>query len=542
MVVPLRSPTPVRGRSLVAQSGATTLIALVGLLTGLLVDVVVAGRFGAGAATDAFFVGARLPLAVAVVVLVGANQALVPAVAAWSSTDGVPAAGRRTSTVCLVAGGAGAALGLLLAGGSPWICRLQAPGLSSSGVHLAAQVLVVMSLTLPTTAVAEVLRAYLNAQRAFVVPALVTVVQNVAVIAVVAATPHPSVLTVAWGYAAGSALRLLLLLVMALRRGLHANPLAEVGAPEPWQASRLCLRPLAGAGLQPLVRVAEQALASALPTGSISLLNYGYRLVSGVGGAVLFRSVIVTLVPRLTAAMTTGRLALARELTALGTRLMVLVSVPLTTFLVVLAEPAVRLLFERGRFTDRSAATLGVLLTVLALSMPADAVNRAQMAPYFSKLDMRLPWRNNVLGMVVNLALLPLALLAGSPTAALLLVALAYLVSRWVTVVHGQWHLHRDGLDRGAQVLRTLRLLALPTLLASGAMAGLAGGLQLYGADASPRLAVGLAVSAAAGAVVLVGGLVPARAALRALVRTPAGDPAAPRQLMTVRDGSAQDG
>lgn len=513
-------------RSLVGQSALTTLAAVLALVSGLAVDVVVAASFGAGSATDSFFVGARLPLAVATILLIGANQALVPAVSAWLVDLGEEVSGRLAAGVTTVALAVGAAVAVLVAVASGPLCRLLAPGLSPPGVELAAEVLTIMALTLPAAAVAEVLRAYLNARRAYVLPAVVNVVLNLTVVLVVLLGRDASILLVAWGYAAGAILRCVVLAAAAVRRGLALNPMPGLRRRECWSAVRLCSRPLTGAGLAPVVRIAEQAVVSFLPSGSISLLNYAYRLVTGIGGAVLFRSVIVALVPRLTESISRGRHAVARELTALGVRLMLVVSLPLAMATAVLAEPATRLLFQRGRFEASDAALLGLLLTLFATSMPADGVIRAQLAPYFSRLDTRLPLRNSLLGMVVNLALLPIVLLFDGATAALCTVVVAYSLSRWVTVAHAQRHLRRDGLAPQVQLGAVLGLLGPPLVLSAAVMLTLGALLDVYGKGPSAELAFSLAVMVVAGGAALLVPLLARRRTLRRMLRTPPDDPA----------------
>jgi len=507
------------GRSLVGQSGLTAVAAATALVSGVVADAVVAATFGAGAETDALFVGGRIPLAVTTVLLIAANQALVPAFASWVVLHGERRAGSLTCSVALLALLAGGVLAAALGALGPAVCAVIAPGLSEDATARAASVLSAMTLVIPLMAVSEVLRAYLNARSAFVTPALINVVLNTTIIAFVLRQGGDDVLVVAWGYVAGSALRAALLFAMALRRGLRLNPFPGLRRREAWSAVLLCGRPLSGATLAPLVRVVEQGFVSMLPPGSISLLNYAYRLVAGLSGAVLFRSVIVTLVPRLTGAVSRGQDAAVRHLTGLGMRLMIVVSVPLATFIAVLAEPGVRLLFQRGRFGTSDAALLGALLVLFAASMPADAVSRAQMAPYFSRLNTKVPFRNALVGMLCNVALLPAALLVDGAEHTLYVIGLAYVVSRWVTVLNGHHCLRRDGLDPDGRVRVTLRVLALPVLTAAVVMVCFGLALDLYGSLTGPLLAVLLLVDTAVGGAVLTGLLLLRRSKLSALLR-----------------------
>ena len=120
---------PAGGRQggLARQSMLTTVAAAVGLASGLVLDVLIAYRFGAGRATDAFFVGNRLPLALSAVLLVAANQALVPTFSRWLSQDDQrrwsELAGALLTRVLL----GGLAVALLLAAAAPALVAVTAP-------------------------------------------------------------------------------------------------------------------------------------------------------------------------------------------------------------------------------------------------------------------------------------------------------------------------------------------------------------------------------------------------------------------------------
>ena len=77
--------------------------------------------------------------------------------------------------------------------------------------------------------------------------------------------------------------------------------------------------------------------------------------ISAIGGSVFFRSVIVVIVPRLTEATATGREREASRMTRHGITLMLAISVPLTMFMAVLAQPATVGFFRRGHFDLQDA-------------------------------------------------------------------------------------------------------------------------------------------------------------------------------------------
>ena len=293
-------------RAVMRQSGLTGVAAAAGVIAGLVLDISIAFRFGAGENTDAFFVASRIPLGIAAVVMAAANQALVPAFRTSLTKRGDQHTNRFISMVVCVVLAVGVLITLAAWLGAGPLIRATAPGISAQEVSLAASMVPVMFAMVPLVALAEVLRAYLNASYAFVAPALMTVVLNGLAAVVILAGPmllglhHKDIHLVAYAFLSGAVAQAVFMWAMAVRRGLHFQPAIDLRDKELRGIGSLSIRPLAASGLNPVARVGEQLIVSFLPTGSITILNYGYMVVSAVGGTVFFRSVIVALLPRLT--------------------------------------------------------------------------------------------------------------------------------------------------------------------------------------------------------------------------------------------------
>lgn len=423
---------------MIRQSSLTSVVAGGSVLAGLLLDAVVAAKFGAGRTTDSFFVAARIPLGLNAVVVAAANQALVPAISKSLVTRTEGETWRLVSTIltAIVAGGA-LLVALSTAVALP-LMRVTAPGLSASEVHLAASLAPVVFLMVPLVSCSEVLRALLNARFSFVAPAATGLVLNGVSALLILALARHDIHVVAWAYAAGAGAQVAFMFVFSLVRGFKFRPSLRITDPHVAAVGRLCVRPLVASGANPLARVGEQLMVSFLPPGSITILGYGYRLISAVGGTVFFRSVIVAMVPRLTRAFATADSESAVRISRLGLRIMLTLSVPLTALMAVLARPTATVVFQRGGFTRADAALLGAVLSVYSASLIGSALQRALLAPFFAKLDTRTPLRNTLYGVGANLVLLPVMVLpwGRSNPEAVLGVAVAYSVAQYVNVGH----------------------------------------------------------------------------------------------------------
>jgi murein biosynthesis integral membrane protein MurJ len=492
-------------RAVIRQSGLTGIAAGASVAVGLLLDITIAARFGAGRATDAFFVSARIPLGLVAVVLVVANQALVPAFNTSMTKHGDAATSRLVSRIVgtvLVAGG-----GLLLVVSllAHQVIRVTAPGISESEVSTAAGMVPIVFAIVPLIAVSEVMRAFCNARYAFIVPALMNVVLSGIAATVILVGPRHDITVVAWGYLAGAIAQVSFMVVMATRRGLRLRPAIDLRNRELRAVGTLSIRPFAAAGLNPVARLGEQLMVSFLPPGSITILNYGYRLISAIGGTIFFRSVVVALVPRLTEAHLRGDNQEVLRITGLGLRIMFALSVPLTVFMAVLSRPAAMVVFQRGNFSHASASLLGIVLAVYSISLVGSALQRVLLAPFFARLDTRTPLRNTIYGVAANLALLPLLTLPfgwGNPNA-IIGIALAYSLAQFVNVVHAR-HRLRSMVGPPARGLARLA----PRLIGASVISGAAmsGAVLLFQLDDTlPRgtLLLRTAVTAVGGAAIL---------------------------------------
>ena len=460
-------------------------------------DATIAALFGASARTDAFFIAATIPFALASVLLASANQALVPLINSWFKDHGADTAMERVDGLMgtsLVITTAIAAVGIALA---PIIPSILAPGASAATKSSASEITALLFITVITRVGAEVIRALLNARFSFAAPASMPIAENLAVLGTtLLLADRLGVPAVALGYVAGGIVQLGYMYVVARTKGLRVRPRVRFRDPEIRVAFRLLRLPLAGTGLNMFARAVERFFASFLPAGSITILNYAWVVVNSLGGAIFFRSVVVALLPRLSEARRDDDVS--RQLVGDGVRLMALISIPLTAFVIALAQPLVRLLFQRGAFSPTSALLLGSVLAIYALQFPLDAITRVFLSFWYSRLDTRVPFHNVALGVGIDVVFAAILVWPFGIRG----LALAYVLSSVGNLLHGYITVDRRLHLRLSPLLRLLGKIVL-----ASALAGVAGAATLAALPASPGLfnrVLAVAVPAVAASAVLV--------------------------------------
>ncbi len=389
-------------RSLGRTSFRVTVLAGAALVAGFAVDAVVAALFGAGADTDAFFIAATIPFAIAAIMIAVANQALVPLFVKWygeEGSEGPRNVGGMIGAMLVIAGGI-FVIGVAL---SPVLPRLIAPGASAATKALAADLSIVLFATVLTRTAAEALRAVLNARFSFVIPAASPLlISGGALLTMALLHNRLGIAALAFGYLFGGILQVVVLTIATMRKRIAIRLGFGFGSPAVRGGLRLLGWPTASNGLNLFARIAERFIASFLGVGAITIVNYAWRIINAIGGTVFFRSVTVVLIPSL-AKSEDGSESQTKTLLT-GSRIMLMVSVPMTAFLIAFSGDVVRILFERGEFVGEPVQLLSEVVVVYSLALPFIAITRVLLSTMFARLDMMQPFINRAILVAINIA------------------------------------------------------------------------------------------------------------------------------------------
>lgn len=347
-------------------------------ILGFVRDILIAAALGAGPIADAFLVALRLPNLVRRVLGEGGiNAGFVPLHARIASERGDAAAdafaARAVSgaAIALIVFsviahfGAGA---LVLGMASGYAGDPEGFALTTSLTRLALPAIAALTL-------AALIGAALNADRRFASAAAAPLVVNLAMIAALA-LPIPSLRADPLLMAQALALTLslgaflqLALLALALRR---ARPGIRLVPPQ-FNADmrRLVgfgLPGLLAAGATQLILLAALQAASYTPA-AVSHLHYADRLFQLPLGLIGV-AVGIVLLPKITAQLRTGDRSGFQDATSRALEGSLLLALPASAALMILADPIVGILLERGEFTARDRIETATMLMGLSLGLP----------------------------------------------------------------------------------------------------------------------------------------------------------------------------
>src|SRR3979490_2605802 len=376
-------------------------------ILGFVRDVLIARLFGAGLATDAFFVAFRIPNLLRRLFAEGSfSQAFVPVLAEYKNrtspeqtrklVDGV---GTLLSLALVVV----AALGMAAA---PIIVYISAPGFAADPGKFDLTV-TLLRITFPYIVFISLVAfsaGILNTWNRFSVPAVTPALLNVSFIVgalFFADRFDPPVLVLAWAVFLGGLAQLAYQLPYLMKLGLMPRWRLDWSHPGVRRLLKLVAPAAFGVSISQVSLLINTIFASFLVSGSVSWLYYADRLMEFPAG-VLGVALGTILLPSLAKYHADARHAEYGELLDWGLRLTFLLAVPSAVALAVLALPLVATLFHYGRFTAEDAWMTRQALVAYSIGLLGMILVKILAPGFYARQNVVTPVKIGVLTLVAT--------------------------------------------------------------------------------------------------------------------------------------------
>ncbi|MDP3877877.1 MAG: murein biosynthesis integral membrane protein MurJ [Methylobacter sp.] len=397
-------------RQLFKSTAVVGSMSLVSRLLGFVRDMLIAHIFGVGSATDAFFVAFKIPNFLRRLFAEGAfAHAFVPVLSDYKE-HGSQAALKQfidktagTLSVCLLLI---TALGVFAA---PVLIMLLAPGFIRQGsqYELSVQLLQITFPYLFFVTLVAFAGGILNAHGKFAIPALTPVFLNICMIAAaiwLAPLMSEPVTALAWGVFAAGVVQLLFQLPALAHLGLMPRPRLGFDDAGVKRIISLMLPAIFSVSVMQINLLLDTLVASFLSVGSVSWLYYSDRLVEFPLG-ILGVALATVILPNLSKSHAADDTAAFSHALDWGLRLVVLMGLPATIGLVLLAEPMLSTLFQYHEFGVSDVHFAGLSLKAYSLGLLGFILIKVLVPGFSARGDMKTPVRYGIYALLVSLAL-----------------------------------------------------------------------------------------------------------------------------------------
>ena len=397
-------------RGLLGSSFVVSIGTMLSRVLGLVRDVVLANLLGAAPNADAFFVAFKIPNFLRRLFAEGAfSQAFVPVLTETREQGSHEAVRHLVDRVAGVLGGSLFVLTALAMVMAPWVALIFAPGFSRDVAKLAltADLIVWTFPYLLLISLTGFCGAILNTYGRFAVPAYTPVLLNLSLItaAVVWAPTMPEpALGLAMGVTLAGVVQLLFQLPSLRALKLTPRPVWDTKDEGVRKILMLMVPALFGVSVSQINLLFDTVLASLLPDGSVAWLYYSDRLTELPLG--VFAIAIATVIlPTLSALNTRAEPEEFSQTLAWAMRNVLLIAVPATVALWLLAEPILATLFQYGAFTDRDVEMAAASLRAYTVGLGGFMLIKVLAPGYYARQDMKTPVKIGIIAMVSNMVL-----------------------------------------------------------------------------------------------------------------------------------------
>ncbi len=503
----------------VRSAGVVSAAVLLSRVTGLVREVAFATFFGAGFSYDAYVAAFRVPNLFRDLLGEGAlSSAFVTTFSQQQSRNGAAAAFRLSNLLATVLTPFVGVLCLIGAVFAPQIVDLMFPGFSEIPgkreltVHLAR---IMIPFLLFISLAAKAMGA-LNARGRFAVPSSASAVFNLVSVGLGLALGFwagprlgfEPIVGMAIGTLLGGCAQYVVQIPSLRREGLRYEFVFDLSDPALRQVLRLMAPAILGAAAVQVNVVVNSNFASQITgpggeviNGPVAWLSYSFRFMQlplGLFGVAIASATL----PAISRSAAAGRMDEFRDMLARSLSLVFLLTIPAAVGLIVLSEPLVGLIYQRGRFNAFDTHQTAIALSFYCVGLAGYSAVKLLTPAFYALDEVRAPVVASLLSIGVNFGLnwffvhgmgwghWALAL-ATSTVAVLNFLVLFEVLRRRIRGIYGN------------RLLLTIAKSALASLVMGGLCWAISAGLANWlGAGFLARLAtVSGAVAAGAGAV-----------------------------------------
>ncbi len=436
-------------------------------------ETLMAAALGTGPMADVFYAAFRFPNLFRRLFAEGAfNAAFVPLFAKEIEANGVDGAKRFSEEVFGVLFSVLMLITIVMELSMPLLVRwVIAPGFSDDPekLSLTVRLAAVMFPYLMCMSLTAMLSGMLNSLHHFFAAAIAPVFLNVMMIGALfwalynGADPALTAWYLSWSVLGAGLLQMAVVYAGVRHAGMSIAFKFPRFTPNVKRLLVLAVPAAVTGGITQINQLIGQAIASG-KEGAIAALQYAdriYQLPLGVVGV----AVGVVLLPELARALKSGNMKEAGNIQNRSMEFVLFLTLPAAAALWVLSDEIIRVLYERGAFSQENTTVVAAILAIYGIGLPGFVMIKALQPGFYAREDTRTPMRFTGISVVINsaLAISLFQILAERG------IAVAEATAGWVNTILLFATLHRRGhlTWEWALVTRTLRLMVAAAIMAA---------------------------------------------------------------------------
>lgn len=372
---------------------------------GFIREILIAAKFGSGVEVDTFVIALSAANLIGGFITAAINTTFIPIITEVEITEGKDGKIEHANNMINVTFFISMLLTILALIGAPILVRLLASGFKGDQFDLAVKLTRIGLPALLFSGIIGIMTGYLQSEDRFKSTALIGFPINFIYITFLLFLSRQFGIE---GFMVVSVIailsQLLLLFLDAKYSGFKYKFKFEFKDKYLRKILSLSMPVILGVIIGDLNTVVDKTLASSLVEGSISALNYSLRLNSLISG-VFITAITTVIFPLISKEANNNNIDGVKSIMAYGFNLIVLITVPATVGIIVLATPIVQIVFQRGSFDSVATMMTSTALVFYSMVLVANSLRLLITRVYYSLQDTKTPMINGIISVGLNIAL-----------------------------------------------------------------------------------------------------------------------------------------
>lgn len=403
------APENMENRRIARDAGTVMLAIILGQVFSLLSSMLITWAFGTGVSNEAFNASNRLPDILYQLIAGGAlASAFIPTFTTLLTRGEREKAWLLASAIANIITIIFIVLGVLIAIFAPWVVRhILAPGFTDPVKFALTVDLVRIQMVAPVIfGISGLVMGILNSHRSFLWAALAPMMYSIGkILGVLLLAPSMGVYGLAVGVVGGAMMHGLIQLPALMRLPARKYTLT-LGRhlPDVREVARLMGPRVLGVAFVQLNFLINTRLASMMPQGSVTAIAVGFALMM-IPEAAIAQAMAIAALPAFSAQVAAGKLEEMRRSLSGLLRGLLLLAVPASLGLILLREPLVTIIFQRGQFDASSTQLVAWALLWYAAGLVGHSVVEITSRAFYALHDTKTPVIIGVAAMSLNIGL-----------------------------------------------------------------------------------------------------------------------------------------
>jgi putative peptidoglycan lipid II flippase len=382
-------------------------ITMISKVLGFIREVLMTKYFGSSGETDAFFFALSMTNFFAVYLVSAINTTFIPVLADADADDTVDMK-RVSSNILNVVALVSVVLmivGIILIRPLTHVIAGGIAAQSQENFELTVTLSRIAMLNILFPGILGILTGYLRFNRSFLAPAMIGFPLNlIFYVYLIAFSQRLGVVGLTWISVLATASQVLILLPSLKRRHFSMLPVLNFREPYLAKMAKLSVPILFSTIIAEAGTVIDKGIASWLPTGSITYLQYG-GMISGLVISIFISSIATIDFPAMSKAYTSDNPEQAHRIMIRTFRIIIILVIPVAIFLFFFSKEVLQILFQRGKFTHEHTLVTAGVLSMYCIGLPASAFRAILNNAFHASMDTKSPAILSLVSLVVYFGL-----------------------------------------------------------------------------------------------------------------------------------------